>query len=312
MSSLQLFLEEIALKARIIINPSAGRQLLQKQVDRIIGRLLDEQTIRHADVIRTQGAGDAYQAARYLKSWEADFVMAVGGDGTVNEVINGLMDGHHQTPLAILPAGTVNDFAHALRLPRDTTEFCAMIRRFQTIPVDVGRAGDRYFLNVAAGGMLTDVAYKVPSEAKTVLGKMAYLISGAMDLQVQKFSSIHLRIESDEKTMEEEVLLFIIANSTSVGGFRSLAPQASVNDGRLDVLVIHKQNLFELVPVLLQMVNGDHITNNRISYFQTRELRISCLDHCPVPLDLDGEQGQDLPVTVGIVPSAIRLIVPTI
>jgi len=300
------------LKARIIINPSAGRQLLQKQVDRIIDRLIEEKTIRHADVIRTQGAGDAYQAARYLKSWEADFVMAVGGDGTVNEVVNGLMDGHHQTPLAILPAGTVNDFAHALRLPRDTQSFCAMIRRFQTIPVDVGQAGERFFLNVAAGGMLTDVAYKVPSEAKTVLGKMAYLISGAMDLQVQKFRPIHLRLESDERTFEEEVLLFIISNSSSVGGFRVLAPQASVNDGRLDVLVIHKQNLFELMPVLIQMVNGDHISNNRISYFQTSRITISCLDQCPIPLDLDGEQGQNLPVTFDVRPSALRLIVPAV
>lgn len=300
------------MKARIIINPSAGRQLLQRQVDRIISRLIDDQTIRNADVIRTQGAGDAYQAARYLKSWEADFVMAVGGDGTVNEVVNGLMDGHHQTPLAIFPAGTVNDFAHALRLPRDTQGFCSMIQRFQTIPVDVGQAGGRFFLNVAAGGMLTDVAYKVPSEAKTVLGKMAYLISGAMDLQVQKFKPIRLRLESDEKTLEEDVLLFIISNSSSVGGFRALAPQASVSDGRLDVLVIHKQNIFELVPVLLQMVNGDHISNSRISYFQTRQLTISCLDQCPVPLDLDGEQGPNLPVAVEIRPSALRLIVPSV
>lgn len=298
------------MRARVIINPSAGRQLVQRNADRIIERLLDDKTISHADIIKTQGKNDAYQSARYFKPWEADFVMAVGGDGTVNEVVNGLLDGSHQTPLAILPAGTVNDFANAMKLPRDVNDFCAMIRRFNTLAVDAGKAGKHYFLNVAAGGMLTDVAYKVPSEAKTVLGKLAYLISGAIDMQNQRFKPISVNIQSDQKRFEDEILLFIVSNSSSVGGFRNLAPQASVQDGMLDVLIIHKQNIFELVPVLLQMVNGDHISNNRITYFQTSRLEINCREDCLIPLDLDGEQGQNLPVVIEARPGALQLLVP--
>lgn len=89
-----------------------------------------------------------------------------------------------------------------------------------------------------------------------------------------------------------------------------MAPKASVSDGLLDVLVIHKQNIFELMPVLMQMVNGDHITNSRITYFQTKHVEISCEDGCKIPLDLDGEQGSNLPTRIDVKPKALTLIVP--
>jgi diacylglycerol kinase (ATP) len=152
--------------ARIIINPSAGRQFFQRNVARIIEKLSREKVLREVATVYTHGAGDAYEAASRLRPGEVDFVLAVGGDGTVNEVVNGLIHSGAQIPLSILPAGTVNDFAYAMKLPRDVAPYCSMIKDFRTVPIDVGKAGDQYFLNVAAGGMLTDVAYKVPSESK--------------------------------------------------------------------------------------------------------------------------------------------------
>ncbi len=298
------------MRIRTIINPSAGRQSLQKSTERILDRLLDERIVRKTDIIQTMGKGDAYAAARYFKPWEADLILAVGGDGTVNEIVNGMIDGQHRTPLAILPAGTVNDFAFAMKIPRDIEDYVAMVKRFRTIDVDAGRVGQTCFLNVAAGGMLTDVAYKVPSEAKTVLGQLAYIVSGAIDLPNQLFRPIPLTIRSEEKLIEDDILVFIVSNTSSVGGFRSLAPLASVNDGLLDVLVIHRQNILELLPLLVQMVNGAHLNNARITYFQTRRLEIVCRGNDTVRLDLDGEQGPNLPVVIETVPSAIRLLVP--
>ena len=298
------------MRVRVIINPTAGRQLLQRNAERIINRLLAERTISKADVIQTAGKGDAYTAARYFNPWEADLILAVGGDGTVNEVVNGLIDGQQQTPLAILPAGTVNDFAFAMKVPRSIEAYCAMIRNFRTTPIDAGRVGSSCFLNVAAGGMLTDVAYKVPSETKTVLGQMAYILSGAIDLPVQFFRSIPISLRADEQTIEDDILLFIVSNTRSVGGFRNLAPRASVSDGLLDVLVIRKQGLFDLLPLMVQLVSGDYQNNNRVSYFQTRRLEIAVRDPYPVPLDLDGEMGPSLPATIEVEPAAIRLLVP--
>lgn len=298
------------MKVRVILNPSAGRQILQKQVERIMNRLLTEKTVRQVDLIRTTGKGDAYTAAREILPWEVDLVLSVGGDGTVNEIVNGLIAGQHSTPLAILPAGTVNDFATHMRLPRDIDGFCGMVRRFRTVPVDAGKAGSDYFLNVAAGGLLTDVAYKVPSEAKTALGQLAYLISGAIDLPNQLYKSIPVKIKSDQQLFEDEILLFIVANSASVGGFRNLAPLASVQDGLLDVMIIHRQGVFELLPLLAQMVNGDHLKNQRVTFFQASRLEVSCLDNTRVQLDVDGEPGDFLPLDITVKPGAVNLLVP--
>ena len=298
------------MRVRAIINPSAGRQNIQKSAERILSNLLADKSIDKADIIVTTGAGDAFAAASLFQPWEADLVLAVGGDGTVNEVVNGLIAGQHNTPLAILPAGTSNDFAYAMKIPREVEAYCAMVRRFRTRLVDIGRIGSSCFLNVVAGGMLADVPFKVPSESKTVLGQMAYILSGAIDLPAQLFRSIPVTLRARERTIEDEILLFIVSNTKSVGGFRKLAPHASVSDGLLDVLVIHRQGLFELLPLILQMVNGEHLSNPRVSYFQTNRLEIICRDSCPVPLDLDGEAGPLLPALIETLPGAIRLLVP--
>ncbi len=298
------------MRLRVIINPSSGRQALQKTAYKILDNLLAARVISQADVFRTEKAGDAYDLACHFKPWEADLILAVGGDGTMNEVINGLIDGQHKTPLAVLPAGTVNDFAYAMNIPRDVNGFCAMIRQMKILDVDAGRVGDRCFLNVAAAGMLTDVAYKVPSESKTVLGKLAYVLSGAMDLPNQFLKPVSVTIESDNIQIEEDILLFLIANTKSVAGFRLLAPQAEVDDGLLDVVVIHRQSFMELLPLLIQMVNGEHLDNPKVTCFQTKRLTIQYHGKEPVQLDMDGEPGPKLPVSVECVPSAIRMLIP--
>jgi diacylglycerol kinase (ATP) len=296
--------------AKIIINPSAGRQFFQRNVARIIEKLSREKVLREVSTVYTHGAGDAFEAASRLRPGEVDFVLAVGGDGTVNEVINGLIRSGSQIPLSILPAGTVNDFAYAMRLPRDVTPFCAMIKEFRVVPIDVGKAGDQYFLNVAAGGMLTDVAYKVPSESKTVLGRMAYYIEGAVNLPSQIYRSIPFHVKAEGVDVCRDSLLFTVSNTTSVGGFRKLAPKASTGDGLLDVMVVHKPAFGDFMPLVVQLMLGEHDRNPIVTYFQTTRVEIQADIEDPVQLDLDGERGGALPVTIECVPSAIKLIVP--
>lgn len=298
------------MRARIIINPSSGRQTLQRKAVRLIDRLLTEGTLTHVDTVETQKGGDAYLAARYFQEWQFDLIVAIGGDGTVNEVISGLLDGQHQLPLAIIPAGTVNDFAYALDLPKTEVKLARMIKKLKTRPIDVGRANNRYFLNVAAAGLLTDVAYKVPSDSKTVLGKLAYVLEGAKDLTQQTIEPIRLKISSPLHDLDEEILLILVSNTSSVGGFRNFAPQASVSDGLLDVIIVHRQNIFEILPLLVQLVNGVHVTHPKITYFQTDRIKIECFERCPLAVDLDGEKGDPLPLEISVIPAAIHLIVP--
>ena len=298
-------------KALFIINPSSGRQNFLNMVETLVGKLVMQQLVSHIDIVYTKKQGDAKLAAKEIKEGEYDFVTAIGGDGTLNEVINGVILSGTNTPIAVISAGTVNDFANYLQLPQNPDEFCEMIRAFQCKSVDVGKVNGEYFVNVLAGGLLTDVGYKVPKEMKALLGKMAYYVEGAKDLPKNLFNSVKLRFESEEYTKEVDTLVFIIANSRSVGGFKNMASLASVSDGLLDVLVLRKVDIPNITTFLIKILQGDHINHPSVDYFQTKALKIEYLDEKdPITVDYDGEYLGKLPVEVEVVPGAIQLLVP--
>lgn len=299
------------LKIKIIINPSSGRQTIRQTVDDIVGYLVEAKALYRADFCYTRSKDDAQNFAAEMEPGEYDLVMAVGGDGTINEVVNGLMLSGSKTPLAILPAGTVNDFATFLEIPADPYSYSRMLIAFNKLSVDVGKAGSRYFLNVAAGGLLTDIAYKVPSESKTSLGRIAYWLEGAKDIPANIFKGLPLTIESKEDFFDDEALLFVIANTMSVGGIRKLMPYAELNDGLLDVLVVSRLEIGGLLPLLGKFLIGDHLSNDNITYFQTDRLSLSTAGTEEIRLDLDGEEGDLLPITVECIPGALTLIIPS-
>ncbi len=299
-----------AIKAKLIINPSAGKQIIQKRLDRIIGKLILDQTIKCIHVFKTQKRFDAYREVQKITKGEYDLIIAVGGDGTVNEVVNGIMAGQNEIPIAILPAGTVNDFASWLNLPKDIKGFCDMIQNFQQIPVDIGKIEDKYFINVAAGGLLTDVGYKASTEIKTVLGKFAYFVEGMKEISKQMFRSILLEIDSEELKVKEEVLMFIVTNTPSVGSFKKFAPKAKIDDGLLDVCIVKKSDLTEGISLFLHTMKGEHIKHPRVFYIQTPKIHFDCMDVENLNLDLDGEQWGNLPATIEVIPKAIKVVIP--
>jgi diacylglycerol kinase (ATP) len=298
------------LRIRTIINPSSGRQYYQHGARQIVKILLDDHTVSHAEFFETQGKFDAYEAARSLVPGAADLLLVAGGDGTVNEALNGLMASGQDIPLAILPSGTSNDFGYSMHLPRSVQPYCRMIRNFKTRRVDIGRIGNTCFLNAAAVGILSDLSFKVSSEAKTALGQLAYVLGGAIDLPNKIYKSIPISIHSYQKDIEDDILLFVVTNTSSVGGFRNMAPLARPDDGKLDVLVVHRQGFLDAVPLFVQLVNGDHLNNSKITFFQTDRLDISVRDKSQVQMDIDGEQGPHLPVTIQAVHNALQVLVP--
>ena len=298
------------LKIKIIINPSSGRQTISQTVDDIVGYLVEAKALYRADFCYTRSKDDAQNFAFEMEPGEYDLVMAVGGDGTINEVVNGLMQSGSKIPLAILPAGTVNDFATFLEIPADPYSYSRMLMASNKLSVDIGKAGSRYFLNVAAGGLLTDIAYKVPSESKTSLGRMAYWLEGAKDIPGNIFNGLPLTIESKEDYFDDDALLFIIANSTSVGGIKKLVPYAELTDGLLDVLIVSKLEFGGLLPLLGKLMIGDHLSNNNVTYFQTDRLYLSTRGSEEIRLDLDGEEGQVLPCVIECIRGALTVIIP--
>lgn len=299
------------MKALFIINPSSGRQNFQDKIKEVVGTLIMDQICNTIDVFYTEKQYDARDKACSISKGEYDFVVAVGGDGTLNEVVTGVIQGGSRTPIAVISAGTVNDFATYLNLPQTPEEFCEMIRNYRLKEVDAGKVNDQYFINVVAAGMLSDIGFKVDKDKKALLGKLAYYLEGALDIPKTFMNPFMIRVTTDEENFEDEVLLFMITNSRSVGGFREIAPQASTSDGKLDVVVIKKLDFLQVAPVMIGILQGQHVNHPAVSYFQATDIVIENLSEQTILVDFDGELLEDdFPIHVEIIPGALSIVVP--
>ncbi len=296
------------MKCLFIINPSAGTKTIQKKLDQIIGQMILKKLVSTIDVFYTEKKDDAYQYCLKLKDDDYDFVVSVGGDGTVNEIINGFIENHLQTPLAILPGGTVNDFANHLHLPHDTDDFIQMIEDFQTMKVDIGKVNEHYFANVIAGGMFSDISFQVSKADKERFGPLAYYISGIRQLPTQLHTSLHLKITADDQTFEEDAKLFIITNTSQVGGFKDITPHANVQDGQLDLLIIKNCSTTDLISLFKDYKLNSHEKSPFITYVQAKELTIEC--DKDIIYDVDGEKGTTFPIHVSVKKQSLCVIIP--
>lgn len=289
-------------RARLIYNPTSGREEIRRLLPDILDRLdkAGIETSCHA----TAGEGDATREAAEACERGYDIIIASGGDGTLNEVINGMAGQSHLPPLGIFPLGTTNDFARAMKIPKRWEDYCDLIIQNQTRPIDIGKVNGRHFINIAGGGSLTELTYEVPSRLKTMIGQLAYYVKGVE--KMVNLSPMHLVIEAaGHDTIEGEFMLFLIANSNSVGGFEKLAPGAEIDDGMLDVIAVKKCNLAEFIRLVSMALRGDHFNDPHVVYLKTSRMEVISPNH--VLLNLDGELGGELPGVFEILPQHVQI-----
>lgn len=292
-------------KVKIIYNPSSGRQNVRRKIEMIGSILMDNGYL--VARFATKGKGDAMNETIKSCSEDWDILIACGGDGTINEVATGIMKGQNKIPVAILATGTVNDFATSMKLPTQPKEFCEMILKRNVIDVDLGKANNNYFVNVLAGGIITNVAHQVPVEMKTLFGRAAYYIAGLREMPRQMLNPFHIEIESEEYSFDGEVLLFLVTNTASIGGFKGLAPSAQVEDGLLDCIIIRKVEILDVIPVFVSLLKGDITTSPNVKHFKTKKMKIKSKE--PMQFDMDGEYGGELPVDLEVVPASFRILI---
>ncbi|MED4206208.1 diacylglycerol kinase [Neobacillus mesonae] len=291
-------------RARLIYNPTSGREMIKRHLPEILEKL--EKAGYEASCHATIGAGDATQAARIAVERQYDVVIAAGGDGTINEVVNGLAEQEYRPKLGIIPSGTTNDFARALHIPRDVSSAVDIITNGELIPVDIGRINDKYFINIAGGGRLTELTYEVPSKLKTMLGQLAYYLKGMEMLPSIKAS--HLRIEYDGKLFEGEAMMFLVGLTNSIGGFEKLSPDSSINDGLFSLLILKKVNLAEFVRVSTLAIRGEHVNDPNVIYTKANHIKVQSAEK--VQLNLDGEFGGLLPAEFANLYRHLEVFVP--
>lgn len=291
-------------KAMIIANPSSGKEEAQGYVEKIQHQLAN---IGYTTDIRlTSQAGDAAAWSAEAAAARLDMVVSIGGDGTLNEVVNGLAEKEHRPTLGVIPLGTVNDFARALQVPLEPAEAMAVIGRARLQKADVGKVNERYFLNIVALGDIAESAAVVSPEKKTALGSFAYFLEGGKGL-VNK-QPVTISVTADEEEWKGEALLFLAALTNSVGGFESVAPDAEVHDGKLHCFIIRKASLPKLVRMTANLLKGELNEDPDVVYFRTSRVKVA--SEALLKANVDGDIVSGLPLTLEVLPRHIEVWVP--
>ena len=297
------------MKATLIVNPASGGEKALDHLPTIRARL--QEAVGELEVVVTQGEGDALEAAKRAVQDGCERLFVAGGDGTLNEALNGVAQvegGLAAITLGVIPLGTGNDFATAIGLPEQPEEAIEHLLAGRAHPIDVGRVNGRVFINVSAGGFIAEVSDAVPSTLKTVLGKLAYLVGGARVLLDYEPVGVEVRASDGAEPSAERLHAFAVCNSRLIGGGRLIAPYAVIDDGWLDVCLIHEMPTLEFVALLRRVSDGEHVEDERVSYFRSRSLELA-FDR-QIALNTDGEVLQTRHCRYDVLPGAVRVLMP--
>ena len=234
-------------------------------------------------VLVTFERGDAEALARDAAHSGADVIVAVGGDGTLNEVVNGL-DGF-DTPLGVVPLGTANDFARQAGIPADADHAMDVILLRNPVRMDTASLNGRRFLNVSAGGIGAEATAETPTQVKASLGPLAYAIAGLRKLG--DFTPGHATFRGGGYVLECDFLLFAVGSALSTGGGALVTPHASTTDGLFDLCVVEGMTRRDFARVAVKLRRGEHVGHEGVHYVRLPELVIHSAR--PISVNVDGE-----------------------
>jgi len=286
-----------------IVNPQSGGGGYQRDVP-LIFEALRGLGYSVAE-LETGGPGDATRLAREAVAAGFDVVCAIGGDGTVNETVNGLAGSG--TPLAIVPTGTVNVLAMELGIPLDPPDAVRLLEAPVVSWIDLGLAGDRYFGLMAGVGMDAAVVASLNPTMKKALKEAAFAVQGLANYLTREEPLI--RVTSEERTVEGYFAVF--GNSSNYGGAFGITPLADMRDGLLDVCVLKDKSFLSTVWYWTAALINAHIKHPKVEYFRTERASIATVEEGKeVLVQTDGEVAGKLPMECRVVPRALRVVVP--
>lgn len=272
-------------KLYFIYNPHAGKEHIKGKLYGILQVLADAGY--ELTVYPTKGYQDAVEQLEQLPEGY-ELVVCSGGDGTLDEVVTGMMHREEKIPIGYIPAGTCNDFARSLKIPGRMPDAARIAVQGENFSCDVGSFNEKNFIYIAAFGIFTDVSYSTKQEVKNVLGQMAYILEGMKSLYNVK--SYQLKVTSEEMCFEGDFLFGMVTNSKSVGGFKGIIGKDVVfDDGVYEVTFIRRpKNAIELQEILTSLLTKEMDEKYMYSF---RSARIEVEAEEAVPWTLDGEFG---------------------
>ena len=279
-------------KLVFIFNPKAGKGKIKTALMDIVD--IFNKGGYEVIIRATQAPKDAYEQVKKYAD-KVDMIVCSGGDGTLDEVVTGITELGSSVPVGYIPAGSTNDFANSLFIPKNMLEAASIIMNGELYKCDVGRFNHQTFAYVAAFGLFTDVSYETNQDLKNILGHLAYVLEGAKRLLDIK--SYHMKVFTETGVIEDSFIYGMITNSRSVGGFKNLTRDVDMNDGLFEVtLIVQPKDPLELQEIIRNLVVMED-SSDLIYSFKAKKLTIEADEE--IAWTLDGEYGGS-PVTVEI------------
>lgn len=274
------------MKVLFIYNPHAGHMQIKNHLYDIVNTLS-----KTYDDLKIYASRSQKDIINYVKSngTKYDLIIVSGGDGSLSEAVNGIMNLKKKPKLGYIPAGSTNDYANSLKLPKDMKKCAvALANAKEEKQIDIGKFNNNYFVYVAAFGAFTEVAYSTPQDVKNVIGHLAYFLNGITSLT--KIKSYNMRFKYDNNQIEDKFIFGMITNSLSVGGLYSLNNRnVKLDDGLFEVMLIKEpKDIFELQQITAYLIDPK-IKTKLVTTFKTSKLTIEVDKQ--VSWTLDGEYG---------------------
>ena len=308
----------------LVVNPSAQNGQLGRRWPELAADLRRE--LGSFEEVMTAAAGDATRLTREALDSGAGAVVAVGGDGTINEVVNGFFEGDRavapQAMLGILPFGTGGDFRKCVPIPRDTREAARVLADRKSRTIDVGyleltgrdgRPASRIFINIASFGMSGLVDEYVNKASKRLGGRLSFMLATARAGLSYENQRVRLVFDGDESSAADLTINTVaVANGRYFGGGMFVAPQAELDDGQFDVVALGDMGKLDFIRHSRKIYAGTHLGLDKVSQRRARLVRAEPIGGEPVRLDVDGETPGMLPATFRVLPAALRLLAPAL
>lgn len=294
------------MKILLIVNPCSGRAKMRTELLKVVEILSADNNL--VTVYPTKARGDATEFIKNRTDLSYDLIVVCGGDGTLNEVITGLMQsGIHRT-LGYIPSGTLNEWSSGLHISRNIKQAANDILTGNKIQLDIGQFGEKYFSYTASFGAFTDASYSAPQDVKNVLGQAAYFFEGIKSLG--NIKPVHLKFTADGKETEGDFLFGAVSNSMSVGGIVKFNESAvKLNDGKFEILLIRNpDNILKLQPIIDGILKQD-FNREGIEFFTADSVTVTGGEELSWTLDGEYAKGEN-EITISNLHNAIELIVP--
>lgn len=295
-------------RCMVIINPVSGSGAARRYALDLQWKL--STFFDTIEVKFTTGAGDATRFAKLACDEGFDAVFCMGGDGTVNETVNGIAQGGFTCTFGFIPVGTVNDMSRALGIPQRPLEAIKRLDLHQVRSIDVGRCNDKYFCNNIAAGVIPKVVEEVTPKEKQILGPLAYFLRAGQALFTTKDYTFRIKTENDDFVCKSPLVLALLTNVVS--SFERFMPEASVDDGYMRLIIFKEYFILDILSVLPLILSGAIYNSRYTTTLTVKKAHIELLTEVEdLPTNMDGDAGPYMPLDIEVLPQILKVYAPT-